>query len=88
MAAFNGVYVKTIELGKFSDGRMVELGHYKEGTKEYGDKVYIVSSYTTKQGEERISVKSTQLTLKDLAELQKIDLSGFDTESDAPDFES
>jgi hypothetical protein len=81
--AFNGEYVKTATLGKFSDGREIQLGHYKEGKTEYADKVYIISQYTTKAGEEKTAVKSTNLTLKDLAELQDIDLSEFDTESDA-----
>ena len=55
----------------------------KEGKTEYADKVYVISQYTTKSGEEKTAVKSTNLTLKDLAELQNIDLSEFDTESDA-----
>ena len=35
MAGFNGEYIKTTELGTLSDGRIVELGHYKDGDKEY-----------------------------------------------------
>lgn len=86
MATFNGEYVKTTELGTFSDGRIIELGHYKDGKTEYGEKIYIRSTYTSKKGEEKESVIATKLTLKDLAELQQIDLSEFDTES-APDFD-
>lgn len=81
MANFNGEYIKTAELGTLSDGRVVELGHYKEGKTEYGDKIYISGTYTTKKGEEKSFINATKLTLKDLAELQKIDLSGYDTET-------
>lgn len=79
---FNGEYIKTTELGTMSDGRIVELGHYKSGDDEYGEKIYIRSKYTTKKGEEKESITSTKLTLNDLAELQKFDLSGFDTETE------
>lgn len=81
MATFNGEYIKTAELGKFSDDRVIELGHYKESGKEYADKIYITGTYTSKKGEEKSFVNATKLTLKDLAELQKIDLSGYDTET-------
>lgn len=82
---FNAEYVRTTELGTFSDGRKIELGHYKDkGTgKEYSDKVYITGSYTTKSGEKKSFVNATGLTVKDLAEMQKIDLSSFNTETDA-----
>ena len=82
MANFNGEYIKTAELGTLSGGRVVELGHYKEGNTEYGDKIYITGIYTNKKGEEKLFVNATKLTLKDLAELQKIDLSGYDTETE------
>ncbi len=81
MANFDGVYVKTAELGTLSDGRKIELGHYSQGKTEYGDKIYITGTYTNKKGEEKSFVNATKLTLKDLAELQKIDLSGYDTET-------
>ena len=80
--AFNGEYVMTTVLGTMSDGRVIELGHYKDGDSEYGEKIYIRSKYTTKKGEKKESITGTKLTLKDLAELQKIDLSGFDTETE------
>lgn len=82
MANFDGVYVKTAELGTFSDGRKIELGHYSQGETEYSDKIYITGTYTTKKGEEKSFVNATKLTLKDLAELQQIDLSGYDTEAE------
>lgn len=80
--AFTGEYVKTTELGTLSDGRIVELGHYKDGDSEYGEKIYIRGTYKTRAGVEKESITATKLTLKDLAELQQIDLSGFDLETD------
>ena len=84
MANFNGTYVSTTTLGTLADGRIVELGHYKDNAsgKEYADKVYLTGTYQTKKGEEKSFVNSTGLTLKDLAEIQKIDLSSFDTETE------
>ena len=84
MANFNGTYVSTTTLGTLSDGRKIELGHYRDDNsgKEYADKVYLTGTYQTKKGEEKSFVNSTGLTLKDLAEIQKIDLSGFDTETE------
>lgn len=85
MATFNATYIKTTVLATFEDGRNLELGHYKENGKngkEYADKIYITSKYKDRQGKENESVKATGLTLKDLAEVQKIDLSSFDTESE------
>lgn len=81
-AAFNGEYVTTKVLGEMSGNRKVELGHYKDGQTEYGEKVYITGTYTNKKGEEKPFVNATKLTISDLAELQKIDLSGLDTETD------
>lgn len=80
---FNGEYKLTTELGTINNGRTLELGHYVDGDKEFGEYVYIRSKYQNRKGEEKESVVSTKLTLKDLAEIQKIDLSGFDTESEA-----
>ena len=80
--AFDGVYVKTAELGKLSDGRKVELGHFVQGKTEYADKIYLTGTYQSKRGEEKSFVNGTGLTLKDLAEIQKIDLSEFDTETE------
>ena len=84
MANFNGTYVSTTTLGTLSDGRKIELGHYRDDNsgKEYADKVYLTGTYQTKKGETKPFVNSTGLTLKDLAEIQKIDLSGFDTETE------
>ena len=84
MANFNGTYVSTTVLGTLSDGRKIELGHYKdnESGKEYADKVYLTGTYQNKRGEEKSFVNSTGLTLKDLAEIQQIDLSDFDTETE------
>ena len=84
MANFNGTYVSTTTIGTFADGRNVELGHYKDNEtgKEYADKIYITGTYQTRRGEERSFVNGTGLTIKDLAELQKFDLSGFDTETE------
>lgn len=82
--AFNGTYVSTTTLGTLSDGRRVELGHYKDNEtgKEYADKIYLTGTYQSKRGEEKSFVNGTGLTLKDLAEIQKIDLSEFDTETE------
>ena len=82
--SFNAEYISTITLGTLKDGRKVELGHYKDKNsgKEYADKVYITGTYTTKNGEEKSFVNATGLTIKELAELQTIDLSNFDTESE------
>ena len=84
MKNFNAEYIKTTELGTLSDGRKVELGHYKDkdSGKEYADKIYLTGSYKTKSGEDRSFVNATGLTIKELAEMQKIDLSSFDTESE------
>ena len=84
MANFNGTYVSTTTIGTLSDGRKIELGHYvdAETKKEYADKIYITGTYQTKRGEEKSFVNGTSLTLKDLAEIQKFDLSGFDTETE------
>jgi len=85
MANFNATYVSTTVLGTLSDGRNIELGHYKENGKdgkEYADKIYLTGTYTSKKGEEKSFVNATGLTLKNLAEIQKIDLSGFDTETE------
>ena len=84
MKNFNAEYVKTTELGTLSDGRKIELGHYKDkdSGKEYSDKIYITGEYTAKDGKKKPFVNATGLTIKELAELQKIDLSNFDTESE------
>lgn len=81
---FNAEYVSTSVLGTLSDGRKVELGFYrdKDSGKEYGDKIYLTGTYTNKSGEEKPFVNATGLTIKDLSELQKLDLSAFDTESE------
>ena len=85
MKQFNAEYVRTKELGTLSDGRKVELGHYKDkdGGKEYADKIYLTGEYTAKNGEKRSFVNATGLTIKDLAEMQKLDLSSFNTEESA-----
>ena len=82
--AFNGTYVSTTILGELSDGRKVELGHFREVDtgKEYADKVYLTGTYQNRKGEEKSFVNATGLTLKDLAEIQQIDLSDFDTETE------
>lgn len=80
---FNGEYKLTTVLGEISNGRKVELGHYIVDGKEYGDKIYIRGSYTKRNGEQAESVTKTNLTLKDLAELQSIDLSVYDTDTNA-----
>ena len=81
---FNAEYVSTTTLGTLSDGRKVELGHYKDkdSGKEYSDKIYLTGAYTTKDGKEKSFINATGLTIKDLAEMQKLDLSSFDTESE------
>lgn len=75
--AFDATYVMVKELGELSNGRKVEIGHYKENStgKEYADKIYIRSTYETKKGEIKESINSTQLTLEDFKLLQKIKLS-------------
>lgn len=78
---FEGEYVMTAVLGTMKDGRTCELGHYKDGKTEYGEKVYIRSKYTTKKGEERESIAATKLTIADLIELQTLDLSEFTSEN-------
>lgn len=85
MKQFNSEYVSTKELGTLSDGRKVELGHYKDkdSNKEYAEKIYLTGEYTTKNGEKRPFVNATGLTIKDLAEMQKIDLSSFNTKESA-----
>ena len=82
---FNAEYISTAVLGTLSGDRKVELGHYKDKDtgKEYGDKVYITGTYTKKNGETSSFVNATGLTIKDLAELQNIDLSKFDTKGEA-----
>lgn len=74
---FNAIYIKTRELATLSDGRKVELGHYKDSDngKEYADKIYITGSYISKKdNKEKTFINATGLTLKELEELQKIKL--------------
>lgn len=82
---FNAEYISTTVLGTLSGDRKIELGHYKEKDtgKEYGDKIYITGTYTNRSGEQKSFVNATGLTIKDLAELQTIDLSKFDTKGEA-----
>lgn len=74
MKNFTGEYVKVRTLGTISNNRAVELGYYKDGDKNYGEKVYITGSYTNKNGEEKTFINATKLTLDDLIELQGLDL--------------
>ena len=76
MANFDATYVLVKELGELSNGRKVELGHYKENStgKEYADKIYIRSTYETRKGEIKESLNSTQLTVEDLNEIKKMKL--------------
>ena len=85
MKNFNAEYVKTMELGTLSDGRKVELGHYKDNDngKEFADKIYLTGERIMKNGEKKLYVNATGLTVKDLAEMQQIDLSNFNTEESA-----
>ena len=45
------IYSKTKEIGKL-DNATVEIGHYTVDGKEMADKVYLVTSYTKKDGTE------------------------------------
>lgn len=68
------VYNKTKEIGKLGD-QSVEIGHYIVDGKQMADKVYLVSHFTRKNGNEES--KATAICTVDQAkELGKILQSG------------
>ena len=74
---FTGEYVSTKVLGTMSNNRQVELGHYVDGDNEFGEKIYITGTYTSKKdGSTKKFINATKLTLADLIELQQLDLTG------------
>lgn len=82
---FTGEYVSTKVLGTMSNNRQVELGHYVDGDNEFGEKIYITGTYTSKKdGSTKKFINATKLTLADLIELQQLDLTGNKEKVQAP----
>lgn len=64
------VYNKVKEIGKLGNAT-VEIGHYTVDGKEMADKVYMVTSYTKKDGTER-SKATAICTVAEANELGKL----------------
>lgn len=64
------VYNKTKEIGKLGNAT-VEIGHYTVNGKEMADKVYMVTSYTKKDGSEH-SKATAICTVTEAKELSKL----------------
>lgn len=64
------IYSKVKEIGKLGNAT-VEIGHYTVNGKEMTDKVYIVTSYTKKEGTEH-SKAIAICTVTEAKELSKL----------------
>lgn len=64
------IYNKVKEIGKLGNAT-VEIGHYTVDGKEMADKVYLITSYTKKDGTER-SKANAICTVAEANELGKL----------------